>query len=183
MPNDIPQICLYITWGHYVTRRSRRSSDIWSCLPVLLMPQYGQLATDSDRMTAKNVYWTFLVVLAALFTVFSLQKTSLCLYWLITGCQKKLYLRFIRTKGAVWRLLSEAPGILLWQVMTNQRPVLLSCDQYWPIRGHHCCHVTSIGQSEASIKNIIFTDLLETLTPFWDSTGLTNSTCPRGWVK
>ena len=27
-------------------RRSRLSSDVWSCLPVLLEPRYGQLATD-----------------------------------------------------------------------------------------------------------------------------------------
>ena len=27
-------------------RRSRLLSDIWSCLPVLLVPQYGQLATS-----------------------------------------------------------------------------------------------------------------------------------------
>ena len=114
---------------------------------------------------------------------FSWLKFMQTFYWLITGCLKKLYVHFIRIKGAVWRLLSEAPGILLWQVLTNQRPILLSSNQYWPIRGHHCCHVTSIGQSQASIKNVIFTDLLETLMPFWDSTGLTNSTSPRGWVK
>ena len=36
-------------------------------------------------------------------------------------------------------------------LMTNQRPVLRSRDQFWAIRGQYSGHVTSIDQSEASV--------------------------------
>ena len=48
--------------------------------------------------------------------------------------------------GPVYEVLSLHDDV----VLTNQRPVFRSRDQYWPIRGQYPGHVTSIDQSEAS---------------------------------
>ena len=47
---------------------------------------------------------------------------------------------------------SERSIQVMWQVLSNQRPVFKSCDKYCPIRDQYSSHVTSIVQSETSIQ-------------------------------
>ena len=60
---------------------------------------------------------------------------------------------------------SEVSIQVTWTVLTNERSVFRSRDQYWPIRGQYSGHVTSIDQSQVSI--VVTWPVLTNQRPVW----------------
>ena len=58
-------------------------------------------------------------------------------YWPMWG-----YYWGYRTYNDQWKASIE----VIWQILTNERPLLKSYDNYWPMRGHYWGQATNIDQ-------------------------------------